>query len=254
MRYRLWIKKTLVLFFWLALWQAASAAVDNSILLVGPAEVLSALFSQAVTPDFWRTIAGSLGKISFGFFLAFFSGILLGTAAFRFPLAEALVAPLISLMKSVPVASFVILALIWMGSENLCIFISFLVVLPILYVNTLAGLRSTDRQLLEMATIFRIPVWRRIPFLYVPALLPYLKEGCRIALGMGWKSGVAAEVIGTPAWSVGKQLYLSKTWLDTANLFAWTLVIIIVSALSEKLFLFLLSRVPHGADRKEAES
>lgn len=251
MRYPLWIKKSLILLFWLVLWQAAAAAVGNSILLVGPAEVIAVLFSQAVTADFWLTIIGSFSKISLGFFLAFFSGILLGSAALRFSLAEELLAPLISLMKSVPVASFVILALIWMGSDNLCIFISFLVVLPIIYVNTLAGLRSTDQKLLEMARIFRIPLRRRIRYLYLPALLPHLKAGCRIALGMSWKSGVAAEVIGTPRWSIGRQLYLSKTWLDTANLFAWTLVIIAVSTLFEKLFLFLLSRIPHGADRKE---
>ncbi len=254
MRYPLWLKKCFVLLFWLALWQAAAAAVGNSILLVGPADVVITLFSQAVTPDFWRSILGSFSKISLGFFLAFCAGILLGAAALRFSPAEALMAPLIALMKSVPVASFVILALIWMGSDNLCIFISFLVVLPIIYVNTLAGLRSTDRRLLEMAEVFRIPVWRRIRYLYIPALLPHLREGCRIALGMSWKSGVAAEVIGTPKWSVGRQLYLSKTWLDTANLFAWTVVIIAVSTLFEKMFLFLLSRVPHGADRKESES
>lgn len=246
-----WIKKLFILLFWLALWQAASMAVGNSILLVGPADVLVSLYSQAVTPDFWQTIAASFAKISLGFLLAFVSGILTGTAAFRLPLLEEVLAPVITLVKSVPVASFVILALIWMGSENLCIFISFLVVFPILYVNTLAGLRSTDRNLLEMAEVFRIPFSGRVRFLYLPALLPYLINGCRIALGMSWKSGVAAEVIGTPQWSIGRQLYLSKTWLDTANLFSWTLVIIAVSAVFERFFLFLLSKIPHGAERKE---
>lgn len=244
-------RKILILLFWALLWQAASMMVGNSILLTGPADVLKTLASLAVTADFWKTIACSSGKIILGFFLAFAAGLLAGTAAFRLTLLKELLAPVISLMKSIPVASFVILALIWIGSENLCIFISFLVVLPMIYVNTLAGLESTDPKLLEMADVFGVPFLRRIRFLYLPALLPYLVSGCRVALGMSIKSGVAAEVISTPAWSIGKQLYLSKTWLDTSSLFAWTLVIIAVSAVFERLALFLLDRIPCGTPYKE---
>ena len=244
-------RKLLIFLFWTALWQAASMAVGNSILLVGPADVLKTLIALAATADFWKTIACSAGKIFLGFFLAFAAGIFLGTASFRLPFLEELLAPVIALMKSIPVASFVILALIWIGSENLCIFISFLVVLPMIYLNTLAGLRSTAPELLEMADVFHVPFFRRIRYLYLPALLPYLISGCRVALGMSWKSGVAAEVIGTPAWSIGKKLYLSKTWLDTASLFSWTLVIIAVSAVFERIILFLLSRIPCGTPYKE---
>ena len=145
------------------------------------------------------------------------------------------------LMRSVPVASFIILALIWIGSSQLAVLIAFIVVLPMIYVNTLSGLKSTDASLLEMAFVFRIPVWKRIRFLYIPALLPYLISGCRIALGMSWKSGVAAEVIGLPTTSIGERLYMSKIYLETADLFAWTFTIIVVSSLSERLFLSLLS-------------
>ena len=113
------------------------------------------------------------------------------------------------------------------------------------YVSTLSGLEHTDKKLLEMARVFRMPVWKRIHYIYVPALLPYLVNGCRTALGMSWKSGVAAEVIGIPEGSIGEQLYYSKLYLDTAGLFAWTFVIIIVSALFEHLFLYLLKKVRH---------
>lgn len=249
-RFRL-TRKIAILLFWAALWQAASMLVGNSILLTGPVDVLKTLVSLAVTADFWKTIACSSGKIILGFLLAFAAGLLLGTAAFRLPFLNELLSPVIALMKSIPVASFVILALIWIGSENLCIFISFLVVLPMIYVNTLAGLASTDPKLLEMADVFAVPFLRRIRFLYLPALLPYLVSSCRVALGMSIKSGVAAEVIGTPAWSIGKQLYLSKTWLDTSSLFAWTLVIIAVSAVFEQAVLFLLDRIPCGTPYKE---
>ena len=149
------------------------------------------------------------------------------------------------LIKSVPVASFVILALIWIGSRNLAVFTSFLVVVPMVYVSTLSGMKHTDKKLLEMARVFRMPMWKRIHYIYVPALLPYLVNGCRTALGMSWKSGVAAEVIGIPEGSIGEQLYYSKLYLDTAGLFAWTFVIIIISALFERFFLYLLKKIKH---------
>src|SRR5699024_6100637 len=119
---------------------------------------------------------------SLGFLAAFVLGILLGWLAFQIPFLQEFLAPVIAFLKSVPVASFVILALIWAGSKNLSVLIAFLVVIPIIYVNTIAGLNSTDPQLLEMAEVFSVTGWRKIRFLYWPALLPYLSSACRTAL------------------------------------------------------------------------
>lgn len=125
----------------------------NSIMLVGPFEALQALWSLLPSSDFWRSVAGSFGRISTGFLLAFAAGILLGSLAYTAPLLEEILEPFMLFLKAVPVASFVILVLIWAGSRNLSVVISFLVVLPVIYVNTLAGLQSTDRKLLEMAVV-----------------------------------------------------------------------------------------------------
>ena len=145
-------------------------------------------------------------------------------------------------IKSVPVASFIILALIWMGSARLPLFISFLMVFPVIYGNTLQGLKSTDPQLLEMARLFRVPWARRLRYIHLPALEPFLLAGCSTALGMSWKAGVAAEVIGVVGGSIGERLYEAKIYLETADLLAWTVVIVAVSALFERLFLALLRR------------
>ena len=188
------LKKPFIICLWLAFWQTAAVLVHNSIMLVGPFEALLALWSLLPSADFWRSVAGSFGRISTGFLLAFAAGILLGSLAYTAPLLE-------------------------------------------------AGLQSTDPKLLEMAVVFRMPVWRKIRFIYLPALVPYLVSGCRIALGMSWKSGAAAEVIGLPEHSIGEHLYMAKIYLETADLFAWTLVIILVSAVFEQIVLFLISRL-----------
>lgn len=244
-------RKLWIILFWIAVWQLAGTAIQNDIIFAGPVDVLRSFFRLIPTADFWLSIGWSFGKISLGFCLAFAFGILLGSLAFRFRLLAEFLEPVVLLVKSIPVASFVILALIWIGSGNLSIFISFLVVFPILYVNTFTGLQSTDQKLLEMAQVFRIPLSGRIRCIYLPAMVPYLTSGCKIALGMSWKSGIAAEVIGIPSHTIGENLYLSKIYLATPDLFAWTIVIILVSAVFEKLFLRLMQVFVKIIERKE---
>lgn len=238
-----WAKKAAIILFWFLFWQGLSMAVHNRIFLVGPVETLRALKDQLFLPEFWKAVFFSFGRIFLGFLAAFFTGLLTGSLAYRFPLLGEFLEPPVQFMKSIPVASFVILALIWTGAENLSVFISFLVVFPVLYISTVTGLQNTDPELLEMAAVFRVPLFRRIRHLYRGSLYPYLQSGCRSALGMGFKSGIAAEVIGVPSGSIGEGLYLSKIYLSTAELFAWTLVIILISNGFEKLFLILLKKL-----------
>lgn len=240
-------RKVLIICLWIMVWQLASAAVNNPIIIVGPWEAVKALGSLIPSLEFWQSIISSFGKISAGFLMAFAAGLALGSAGYCFPVLRELLEPVMTLLKSIPVASFVILALIWAGSKNLSILIAGLVVLPMIYVNTLAGLNSADKKLLEMAGVFSMTLWKKVRYIYVPALIPYLMSSCKIALGMSWKSGVAAEVIGVPDHSIGEKLYMSKIYLNTADLFAWTFVVIVISALFERMVLKLLScLVPKG--------
>ena len=124
------LKKTGIFLFWLILWQILSSSINNSIIFVGPADVLASLAVQITTPEFWKTIGLSSFRIFIGFLSAFFCGIMTGCLAFRFSFLDELLAPVMLLAKSIPVASFVILALIWTGSENLSVFIAFTIVLP----------------------------------------------------------------------------------------------------------------------------
>lgn len=235
-------KRIAIAVFWLGVWQIMAMLVDNAILLASPVEAAGALVRYAKKTDFWITVGYSTLRICLGFFLAFFAGLLVGGAAYRFLWLRELLGPMIGMMKAVPVAVFAVILLIWFGSTGLTVWVGFLIVFPLVYASTIAGLASTDKDLLEMARIFRVERCKRLFFIYRPALMPHLISCCKSALGMSWKSGVAAEVIGTPAFSIGEQLYRSKIYLDTAGIFAWTLVILAVSIIFERFFLALLKK------------
>lgn len=233
------IKKGLILLFWLCLWQLAAILIDNSLLAAGPIETVRALIKEATVVSFWQTVGVTLMKFMAGFLLALFLGFLLGVLSYKQPFMGELLAPLMLLAKSVPVASFVVILLIWWGAGRLSMAISFLVALPIIYVNVREGLGNTDKKLLQMAEVFRLPFWSRCFYLYRPALQPFLEGTLETALSMGIKAGVAAEIIGIPKFSIGGELYLSKIYLDTAGVFAWTFVVIVLSFLLEKAVLLL---------------
>ena len=199
--------------FWLLVWQGVSQVLGQEILLVSPVSVLGRLLELAVTADFWSSIAFSIIRIMGGFLLAAFLGILLGALAAGVPPVRQLLEPAVLTIKSIPVASFVILVLIWVPSENLSVVISFLMVFPVIYTNVLNGIESTDRKLLEMAEVFRISLPRRIRYIYASQILPFFRAGCSVALGLCWKAGVAAEVIGIPDGSIGERLYMAKVYL-----------------------------------------
>ena len=227
----------------LLVWELAAALMDNRLLLVGPGQVAGRLLVLARTGEFWQAVGFTFSRITLGFLLGFLLALVLAALAARFPLAEVLLHPYLTAVKTVPVASFIVIALLWLSGRRLSIFISFLMVLPVLYSNFLQGIRGADGKLLEMARVFRMSFWNRLRGIYLPAFEPHCLSGCRSALGLCWKAGVAAEVIGVCGGSVGGMLYDAKVYLEIGDLFAWTLVIVLLSVGFEWAFTRLLRRL-----------
>ena len=220
---------------WLLLWQLASMAVGLPLLLPSPLAVLLRLGQLCTGADFWLTVASSLLRILLGFLLGVLFGTALAGLCWRFRLVDALARPLLGVLKSTPVASFIILALVWVKTTWLATVISFIMVLPLIYANVREGIDSADRQLLEMAQVFQLSRRKTSRYCYLPAILPFFLSAISSALGFAWKSGIAAEVLGRPARAIGSQIYDSKIYLETPDLFAWTLVVILLSVLLERL-------------------
>ena len=216
--------------FWLAIWQLAAVALGSELLLPGPATVLARLVEMVPQPAFWARVGFSLVRIAGGFALGAACGAVGAFAAARWRIVEELLAPLMALAKSVPVASITVLALIWLRAANLAVLVVLLVVLPIVYENVLQGLRATDGKLEEAARLYHVPPVRRLRFLVMPTLFPYLSTALALGLSTAWKAGVAAEVIGIPAGSLGEAIYDAKVYFDTPALFAVTLAVVLASA------------------------
>lgn len=229
--------KIAVAVLWLALWQLVCVIVDMELLVVSPLHVLNRIIELGQTSEFWIYSMKSLGRISVGFLLGSTVGTLLAIICSGFVFAREFFSPAITVIKSTPVASFIILALVWLTGKYVPIFIGFLMVLPVIYSNVFQGIREVDPKLLEMAKIFDMDAKKKLVKIYIPSVLPYFMAACRTALGLAWKAGVAAEVIGVTKDSIGRQLYYSKIYLETADLFAWTAVVIILSLILEKIFM-----------------
>ena len=237
-RFRLWAVAV-----WLLVWQAGSMVLNQPLLLPSPVTVAACLGRLMATPGFWAGLGCSALRIWGGFFLACAAGIVCSALAARFRRMEELLAPLTATIKAVPVMSFIILAFLWLPRRGLLsTLIAFLMAFPVLYGNLLSGIRATDPQLLEMARVFRVPPGRQLWYIRIPQVLPYFRTAASLGLGLCWKAGVAAEVIGLPARSVGERLYNAKIYFEVPELFAWTVTIVAVSVAFEKLFLHLVDR------------
>ena len=228
---------------WLIIWQIAAMVLDQEIFLVSPWRAFLRFLQLAGTTAFWLAALGSTLRIAAGFLLAFVCGAGCAYLAARFRRVRELMTPLVAVIKAVPVASFVILALICFSSRYLAVLISFLIVFPLIYASTLAGIGNVDVRMLEMGKVFRLDRPTLFRYIYLPALSAFLTPALRTAIGMAWKAGTAAEVIGTPRGSIGAKLQQAKVYLETPDLIAWTLAIILLSILTEKLVMFLLTRV-----------
>ncbi len=236
------LKYALIAAIWLSLWQLIAMIVDKELLFPAPLSVLSRLCELALTAGFYKTIFTSLLRVLLGMLAGIAVGVAGGVLSSLLRFAHDLFSPMLAIIKSTPVASFIILLVLWLSRDATPVVISAIMVLPVVWANVETGLLTTDRSLLEMADAYRLSTAKRISNIYIPSTYPYFLSAMRSSLGMAWKAGIAAEVLLQPLTSVGKQIFESKYMLETRDLFAWTLVVIVLSVLIEQLMMLVFAR------------
>ncbi|MBQ3080685.1 MAG: ABC transporter permease subunit [Clostridia bacterium] len=231
--------------FWLIIWQLAAVVMKQEIFLVSPVSVMKTLYEMMKQREFYTRILFSTIRVLYGFTIGMLLGALIGAISAKMRFIRDLMSPLISVIRSIPVASFILLAVFFLSDGALSVFIAFLICFPVFYTNMLTGVQSADVQLLEMAHVFRLSPFKKIRHIYFPAVYPHLLSAVSVSIGLAWKSGIAAEVIAIPDGSIGERLYYVKMYYLTGELFAWTLTIVLLSLITDFACRLIVKLIGH---------
>ena len=226
--------------FWLAVWALAAALVAQPLILPGPCAVVVALLRLVCDASTWAILAGSGARILGGLALAAVCGGVLAGVSVRSRTFSRLVAPALSFVKATPVACVVVLLLIWLGSARVSIAAVFLMALPGVYFSLVEGLTQADKPLEQMFRLHGVRGWRLFCAHTWREVLPFALSCARAVIGMSWKAGVAAELIGMAAGTVGERIYQAKLLIETADLLAWTVLVVAASWACERVLVWLL--------------
>ena len=222
--------------FWLGVWQVAALIVGQELILPSPISVARALWELAGEAEFWLLTAKTMWRIISGLVCGVAIGTVMAALTVRFSVCDMLLSPLVKIIRSTPVASFIVLAMLWIVRTSVPGFIAALIVIPVVWADVRTAALETDRDLLEMARAYRFGPWRTFRYIYMPSVLPSWNSAFVTAMGLAWKSGIAAEVMCQPRNAIGTELMRAKNVLKMPEAFAWTVVVIILSLLLEAAF------------------
>lgn len=229
------INRGLSFFFWIIIWILVAGVINESLYFPNPIETLRALSLLIFEEKFIASVSYTVFRVFIGLLIANLAGIVVGLLCGFNQIIDEIIRPFMTFVRSTPVMSLIIIALIWFKSSHVPIFISFLMCFPIIWMNIVEGFKKIDQRLIEMANVYNVSNYKKIKDIFIPSLIPFYIAGFNTALGIAWKVTVAAEVLSHPRFSIGTQLHDAKVYLNTPELFAWTLVIVILSYFFEIL-------------------
>jgi NitT/TauT family transport system permease protein len=228
-----YIYQSLAIIVILLLWKLASLAIKNGLILPAPERILIDFFRLISSSDFYIALGSTLIRGFLGFLIAFALAALIGVPAGIFRGFHDFFNPIIVLLRSTPVISFILLALIWFGQDNVPVFIAILTMFPLLCKGFISGIKNTDKELVDMALVYKVRRGRILSGLYLPSLLPFLFNGMSNALGFGWRAVIIGEVLSQPRWGLGTEMQVAQTYLLVSKLICWSIVAVIMAFLFE---------------------
>lgn len=227
------LSKIIGILIWFLVWQVGSAIVDNVYILPSPIQTLETLMNLIQEARFFYSVTATLIRVFLGFFISVIFGVGLGLLSGLNIWVRDIFKPFVVVVKSTPVISVILMIAIWVESAYVPVVISFLMGFPIMWHSAFEGFMQTNGKLLEMSKIYKVKKAYIVRDLYMPSMRPYLMTGIMNALGISWKVTVAAEVISFPKEAIGSRLYESKLYIETSEVFAWTLVVVLLSFIFE---------------------
>ena len=234
---------SLSVILYMAVWKILSLFIGREIILPPPETVFTQILRLFTTGNVMNQVLPTVVRGMAGFGLSLVCGIICGLAAGRSDRVRWFLNPLIISIRSIPVLSLILLAIIWFRTDLVPVFICFLVVFPIITGSVSTGVKQVDQELLEMARIYRKSPGEILKAVYLPSLLPYVSSGISSGLGLTWKSVVAAEVLSMPSRGMGTAMQSAQLQLDTAVLFSWTVLVVLLSALFDLLIILFEKQI-----------
>ena len=241
----------LVAAFWLCVWALAAHRFGKPLLFPSPLSVIKTLGELLQTKEFYVATGTSLGNILFGTLSAILCACLLVIVTSKIRFVRELIHPVMAVVKATPVASFIILMLLFLGPVKVPSFITFLIVLPIVWTNLDEGIQNIDPQLTEVTKMYRFSLSKRLRVLIFPSVKPYFLSACKTAIGLAWKAGVAAEIIAMPPNTIGTMIGEAKLYIMSAEMFAWTLTVVLLSLAIEFGVSYLFAKLDAVNTKKE---
>ena len=242
------------LVFWMLIWQVFSAVLARPTVLPTPLAVWRKLCELMETESFYLDCLHSLGRIFLGLVLGIFGGTLVASLCAWLGIFDGVLSPAVSVIKATPIASVIILMLFVTEKNNVPMIAAMLMALPIVFSNVRKGISSVPTEQREVADTFGFGFGKRLKYCLLPSVIPYFSAACRSSLGIAWKAGIAAEVICTPKYSIGLNLNNAKVYLESEELYAWTIVVVIMSVLIEKGVIRLLDLLVKSGGMKNVKT
>lgn len=238
--------------FWIGLWAFAAWRVGVPFILPTPASVFGDLFSLFGTSDLYLALLKSLLSLAAGFAAGVVIGVLFAVPSAVSKIFNSVVSPIMTVVRATPVASFIIIAWVFLNNRILPGFICLLMVVPIVWSSLTEGIHALDPALSEVAKVYRFGFSKTVRLYLFPSLSPYLSSALSTSLGLGWKATIATEILVRSPASLGYMIWDAKAWnVDTSKLFAWTLVVILVSILFDLLIRFSFGKRKKPKERRE---
>ena len=234
---RISLKRLFIILFWLTIWEIFALIINKEIYLPSPISTLKTLALLLFDSSTYFIILVSTYRTILGLILSCILGIILGFVCGLNDFLYDLINPVVIVIRSTPIVSIVILAIIWLKSSNVPVFASFLMCFPVIFTNVATGIKNTDKKILDMCRIYNISKLNIIKSVYFYSVLPYIYSAIISSIGIAWKASSAAEVLSVPKYSIGKYLFYAKANLEPTVLFSWTIIIVVLSYIFENIFI-----------------
>lgn len=219
----------------LIIWQLLAIYFNSDFILPSPGKTITTVFRLFTDSGFIAVAGSTILRGLTGFMISAFLGLLFGIVAGMSQSFNAFLNPLLVAARSVPVIAFILLSLIWFTPGSVPVFVAILTMFPFICTNVIDGIRSVDRDIIEMARFYKVNSRRIIYEVYIPAIMPFIISGASSAMGIGWRAVIIGEVLSQPEYGIGTVMHAEQTFLNIDAVIAWTIIAVVVSYCFEKI-------------------